>query len=96
MPALLNQEDYLAHGPFSDAINALAPSESECPGVLAGAVLLSLAPFEELVVDSRADLRPAQFVERKLVARLKRIPLPVSQMEEGQKRSLPIRRRLFT
>jgi hypothetical protein len=35
---------------------------------------------ETLVVDARAQLRPAEMVERKLVALLRAVPLPVSQV----------------
>jgi hypothetical protein len=44
--------------------------------VVCGAV----APGETLVVDSRASLRPAQLVERKLVSLLKNVYVPVSQV----------------
>lgn len=44
-------------------------------------------PSEEaLVPDHRATLTPAQQVERKLVALLKNVPLPVSQLQNGRRR----------
>jgi hypothetical protein len=38
------------------------------------------APDEMLVVDSRASLRPAQLVERKLISLLKNVYMPLSQV----------------
>lgn len=38
------------------------------------------APEEALVVDARAQMGPAQFVERKLLSLLKSRPLPVSHL----------------
>jgi hypothetical protein len=46
-------------------------------------LVLSTGPFpldEALVVDSRASLRPAQLVERKLMSLLKSVYLPVSHV----------------
>jgi hypothetical protein len=41
---------------------------------------------EVLVPDSRARLTPAQMVEHKLVALLKRLPLPVSCTQTARRR----------
>src|SRR5262249_39363770 len=44
-------------------------------------------PSEEaLVPDHRATLTPAQQVERKLVALLKNVPLPLSRLQNGRRR----------
>ena len=41
---------------------------------------------EVLVPDSRARLRPAEMVERKLVSMLKSLPMPASQLQQAQLR----------
>jgi len=41
---------------------------------------------ESLVQDARAGLTPAQMVERKLAHVLRRVPLPISQMQNNEKR----------
>ena len=40
-------------------------------------------PEETLVTDPRARLTPAQMVERKLVALLQSVPLPISRLEKA-------------
>lgn len=42
---------------------------------------------ETLVVDARAQMRPAEMVERKLVSLLRAVPMPISQV------SAPMRKR---
>ena len=41
------------------------------------------AAEESLVEDVRANLSPAQMVERKLVSLLKSVPLPMSRLQES-------------
>ena len=47
---------------------------------------VSRSHHEVLVPDARAQLTPAQMVERKLVSTLHRCPLMVSQMQTARKR----------
>jgi hypothetical protein len=41
---------------------------------------------ETLVVDARAQLRPAEMVERKLMSILRAVPLPVSHVSASHRR----------
>ena len=41
---------------------------------------------EELVVDARAQLRPAEMVERKLVTLLRGTPMPLSHISAAQRK----------
>ena len=47
-------------------------------------------PEETLVADNRADIRPAQMVERKLVSLLKHTPLPLSRLQTVSGRRPPV------
>ena len=44
------------------------------------------APRESLVRDARAGLTPAQLVERKLASLLRGTPLPVSRLQDSERR----------
>jgi hypothetical protein len=44
------------------------------------------SPRESLVQDARSGLTPAQMVERKLAALLHSTPMPVSRMQNSEKR----------
>jgi hypothetical protein len=50
------------------------PGNEQSPG------LATLTTDEDLIADARANLTPAQMVERKLVQMLRGNPLPVSHM----------------
>jgi hypothetical protein len=41
---------------------------------------------EVLVVDTRAQMRPAEIVERKLVSLLRAVPIPVSQVSAAMRK----------
>lgn len=57
---------------------------STCPGAdVAGEVP---GTHETLVVDARAQLRPAEMVERKLMTILRGVPLPVSHVSASHRR----------
>jgi hypothetical protein len=47
---------------------------------------VTAAEEEVLVADPRAELTPAQIVERKLVALLNSAPLPMSRLQSGNSR----------
>jgi hypothetical protein len=69
---------------MGDRLSLGSASAETRPGPdVAGAVP---AVHETLVVDSRAQLRPAEMVERKLMAMLRGVPLPVSQLSTSFRR----------
>jgi hypothetical protein len=87
-------EDATHAGPFGPAPAEqlpaeLAPLEDDCgrPGkavvpaheALGGRPFRAVVPDEVLVLDARAGLTPAQFVERRLIALLRSTPLSSSR-----------------
>ncbi|MFL5329962.1 MAG: hypothetical protein ACJ8C4_13740 [Gemmataceae bacterium] len=64
-------------------MNALSPSPRMTPAGDAAETSTHSGSEESLVVDTRAGLRPAEHVERKLLHLLRSVVLPVSHLSKA-------------